>query len=98
MITSQILKFTHSWKIQKSKYLSSNIDEVIRSVYFFMIKFHKHKKEYKALKSTTNLRFIYLKFIDIRFINLKFIDIRFIDLKFINTRFIKLKKHLSGKK
>ena len=98
MITSQILKFRHSWKIQKSKYLSSNIDEVIRSVYFFMIKFHKHKKEYKALKSTTNLRFIYLKFIDIRFINLKFIDIRFIDLKFIDTRFIKLRKHLSGKK
>ena len=98
MITSQILKFRHSWKIQKSKYLSSNIDEVIRSVYFFMIKFHKHKKEYKALKSTTNLRFIDLKFIDIRFINLKFIDIRFIDLKFINTRFIKLEKYLSGKK
>ena len=88
---------------------SSNIDEVIRSVQFlFMIKFHKHKKEYKALKSTTNLRFIDLKLIDIRFINLKlmgirfinlkFIDIRFIDLKFIDTRFIKLKKHLSGKK
>ena len=46
---------------------------------FFMIKFHKHKKEYKTLKSTTNLRCISLKFIDIRFINLKFIDIRFID-------------------
>ena len=87
MITSQILKFTHSWKIQKSKYLSSNIDEVIRSVYFFMIKFHKHKKEYKALKSTTNLRFV----------NLKLIDIRFIDFEFMDIRFVKPKKHLSGK-
>ena len=56
--------------------------------FFFMIKFHKHKKEYKALKSTTNLRCIDLKFIGIRFINLKFIDIRFIDLKFIHIRFI----------
>ena len=65
---------------------------------FFMIKFHKHKKQYNALKSTTNLRYIDLKFIDIRFIDLKFIDIRFIDLKFINTRFIKLEKYLSGKK
>ena len=51
-----------------------------------MIKFHKHKKEYKTLKST--IRFIYLIFIDIRFIDLDFIDIRFIDLKFIGTRFI----------
>ena len=75
---------------------------------FFMIKFHKHKKEYKGLKSTISLRFIDLKFIetrfiglkfiDIRFIDLKFTDIRFIDLKFIDIRFIKLKKHLSGKK
>ena len=61
-------------------FCSSNIDEVIRSVYlFFMIKFHKHKKEYKALKSTTILLFINSKFIDIRFIDLKFIDTRFID-------------------
>ena len=44
--------------------VSSKIDE-----FFFTIKFHKHKKEYKALKSTTNLRFINLKFIDIRFID-----------------------------
>ena len=44
-------------------------------IFFSMIKFHKHKKEYKALKSTTNLRFINLKFIDISFIDLKFIDI-----------------------
>ena len=54
---------------------------------FFTIKFHKHKKEFKALKSTTNLRFI----------NLKFINIRFIDLKFMDIRFIKPKKHLSEK-
>ena len=57
-------------------------------IIIFMIKFHKHKKEYKRLKSTISLRFT----------DLKFIDIRFIDLKFIDTRFIKLKKHLSGKK
>ena len=49
------------------------------------------KKHEKATKSTTNLRFINLKFIDVRFINLKFIDIRFVSLKLI-----KLKKHLSG--
>ena len=70
---------------------SSNIDEVLGQ-YFFMIKFHKHKKDYKALKSTTDLRFIDLKFIYKRFINLKVIDIRFINLKFIHTKFIKLKK------
>ena len=58
-----------------------------RFIFFSMIKFHEHKKEYKILKSTTNLRFI----------DLKLIDIRFIDLKSIDTRFIKLKKHLSGK-
>ena len=54
---------------------------------FFMIKFHKHKKEYKALKSTTNLRFV----------NSKLIDIRFIDFEFMDIRFVKPKKHLSGK-
>ena len=49
---------------------------------FFTIRFHKHKKykkEYKALKSTINLRFIDLKFIDTTFIDLKLIDTRFID-------------------
>ena len=30
-------------------------------IIFFMIKFHKHKKEYKTLKSTISLRFIDLK-------------------------------------
>ena len=55
---------------------------------FFTIKFHKHEKEYKALKSTTNLRFVNLKFMDIRFINLKLMDIRF----------TKPRKRLSGKK
>ena len=50
--------------------------------FFFTIRFHKYKKalkstkkhqrHQKALKSTTNVRFIDLKFIDIRFIDLKF--------------------------
>ena len=84
---------------QEPYFISSNIDAVIRSVYFFFtIKFHKHEIEYKALKSTTNLRFINVKFRDIRFFDLKFIDIRFIDLKLMDIRFIKPKKHLSGKK
>ena len=36
-----------------------------------MIKFPKHKKEYKALKSTTNLKFIDLKIQRHRFNQLK---------------------------
>ena len=55
---------------------------------FFTVKFHKHKKRMQGTKSTTNLRFIDLKFIDIRFIDLKFIDIRFMNLKFIDIRLI----------
>ena len=81
--------------------------------YFFYDKISQVQKRIQSTKSTTNLRFIdlkfidlkiinirfiYLKFIDIRFINLKFIKIRFINLKFIDTRFIKLKKYLSAKK
>ena len=83
---------------QEPYFISGNIDAVISQFIFFTIKFHKHEKEYKAIKSTTNLRFINLKFIDTRFFDLKFIDIRFIDLKFMDIRFIKPKKHLSGKK
>ena len=72
-------------------------------VLFFHDKISQVQKRIQGNKSTTNLRFIEirfinLKFINIRFIDLKSIDIRFIDLKFIDIRFIKLKKHLSGKK
>ena len=42
---------------------------LLGQLFFFIIKLHKHKKEYKSLKSTINLRFIDLKFIDIRFID-----------------------------
>ena len=45
----------------------------------------------QGTKSTINLKFINLKFIDTRFIDLKFIDTRFINLKSIDTRFIDLK-------
>ena len=69
-----IPKIAH-WSQNKKKYLMKLwMKKVIQRrlsapFIFFMIKFHKHKKEYKALKSTTNLRFIDLKFIDIRFID-----------------------------
>ena len=61
--------------------MSSSVNKAIRSALnflfsFFTIRFHKYKKapkstkkHQKALKSTTNLRFIDLKFIDTRFID-----------------------------
>ena len=68
--------------------INSVVHEVIRSVlnllFFIQSDFTStkmHKKEYNALKSTTNLRFINLKFIGIRFIDLKFIDINSSSLK-----------------
>ena len=82
--------------------ISSNINEVSRSVLNFfcfydkILQVQKSTKRIqgtKKYKKTTNLRFI-----DLRFINLRFIDLRFINLRFIDLRFIKLKKHLSGKK
>ena len=57
-------------------------------VLFFHDKISQVQKRIQGAKSTTNLRFI----------DLKFIDIRFIDLKFIDTRFIELKKNLKWKK
>ena len=68
--------------------MSSNINEVIRSVFFFYDKISQVQKRIEGIKSTINLRFTDLKFIDIRFIDLKFIYIRFIDSKFIDIRFI----------
>ena len=34
---------------------SSNVDEVIRSVFFFTIRFHKHKKAQKRIQDTINI-------------------------------------------
>ena len=55
---------------------------------FFYNKTSQVQKRIQGTKSTTNIRFI----------DLKFINIRFIDLKLIDTRLIKLKKHVSEKK
>ena len=61
--------------------MSSNINKVIRSVFFYKIsqvekstkRIQGTKKYQKALKSikTTNLTFINLRFIDLRFIDLR---------------------------
>ena len=58
-----------------------------------MIKFHKHKKEYKALKSTTNLKFNDLKFIDIGSIKLKIHRHKIYQLKIHEHKIYQLKIH-----